>query len=30
MEVVLDRSAAIGLVLERAMLDLRRGLGPAD
>ena len=29
-EVVLVRSTAIGLVFERAMLDLRRGLGPAD
>lgn len=29
-EVVLVRSAAIGLVFEKAMLDLRRGLGPAD
>lgn len=29
-EVLLVRSAAVGLVFERAMLDLRRGLGPAD
>lgn len=29
-EVVLAGSAAIGLASERAMLDLRRGLGPAD
>lgn len=29
-DVNLVRSAAIGLVFERAMLDLRPGLGPAD
>ena len=29
-DAVLVRSAAIGLVFERAILDLRRGLGPAD
>ena len=29
-DVVLVRSAATGLMFKRAMLDLRRGLGPAD
>ena len=29
-DVVLVRSAAVGLVFDKAMLDLRRGLGPAD
>ena len=29
-EVVLVRSPAVGLVLDKTMLDLRRGLGPAD
>ena len=29
-EIVLVRSAAVGLVFDKAMLDLRRGLGPAD
>ncbi len=29
-EVVRVRSAGFGLVFDRAMLDLRRGLGPAD
>lgn len=30
MEVDLVRSAAVGLVVDRIMLDLRRGSGPAD
>ena len=29
-DVLLVRSAATGLMFEMAMLDLRRGLGPAD
>ena len=30
MDIVLVRSAAVGLLFDKAMLDLRRGLGPAD
>ena len=29
-DVVLVRSAAVGLVFDKGMLDLRRGVGPAD